>query len=429
MKKFLAIVLCAAIALSCVGMACAEAKSTITFWYHDGNPTSNPIFEELINRFEAKYPQYEVEYVPLPNDSYLHKYNTAIATNSVPDVISFRDVDASSLINQQAIIKFDEIFEKWEEKDAIEPAVLEVVRKAAPDGGLYGLPVYNTMDISWYNSKLMGEKGVTPPATITEFLALCEQYADSVNGTYFYSFRGGAGSLENMLDFIMTYAGDNRIFDEEGNCLLNSKKCIAGLETYASIYWNNWTSKDSVTNSFKEMVAEFGAGTSMYMMHNSSSLPNHQANLGDGNFMNVVAPANDETGTVCTKDLSFFGFAVMEGAQNKEGAIEFAKFLASAEGASYLCEQEGRIPVNKGVYEETWYKNNVCNKVYADMLANPSVKYITHPIWLPTWNEFRTRVQEPGLQAVLLKERTAEDVLNEMADYLTAAQKEYLTSK
>ncbi|MEF2879006.1 MAG: hypothetical protein U0N90_11385 [Blautia sp.] len=53
-------------------------KETIEFWYHDGNPTSNAIFEEVIKMFEEDYPQYEVKYVGLPSDSYLQKYNVAV---------------------------------------------------------------------------------------------------------------------------------------------------------------------------------------------------------------------------------------------------------------------------------------------------------------------------------------------------------------
>ena len=432
MKKFsrmLSLILCLSLLLSFAAYASAEGKTNIVFWYHDGNPTSNPIFEELVKRFEAAYPQYTVEYVPLPNDSYLQKYNTAIATNTMPDVISFRDADASAFINQGALLKIDDAFNAWDEKDLVTPACMDVVRSVAPDGGIYGMPVYITMDISWYNKKLMDEAGIAPPKTISEFLSLCEKYAKPDQGTYFYSLRGGAGSLENLLDFILTYAGDSRLFDDEGNCLLNSDKCVEGLEKYASIYWNNWTSKDSVTNSFKEMVAEFGAGTSMFINHNSSSLPNHKTNLGEGNFLNVAGPANDETGVICTKGLSFMGFAVMSGAKNPEGATEFVKYMGSADAESYLCQMEGRIPVNTGVYDDEWYQQDPYIKVYGEIMASDKTQYITHPIWLPTWNEFRSRVEEPALQAVLLKEKTAKEALDEMATYLTKAQKEYLASK
>ena len=199
------------------------------------------------------------------------------------------------------------------------------------------------------------------------------------------------------------------------------------LDTYASIYWNGWTSQDSVSNSFKEMVAEFGSGTCMYITHNSSSLSEHEKNLGEGNFKNVLAPANEE-GYVVTKDPDACGVSIMEGAKNIEGAVAFMEFLASEEASSYLCEQEGRIPVNDLVYDDEWYVSNEYNQVYSDMLNDEHVKFLTHPAWLSTWSDFKSKYQEPGLQAVLLQERTSEEVLQEWADYLTEAQQEYLAS-
>ncbi len=402
-------------------------QSNIVFWYHDGNTVSNGIFEELVARFEEENPQYTVEYVGLPNDSYLQKYNTAIATNTVPDVASIRDMDMSAFISQNALMALDDTFEAWEEKDNILPAALETVRSTAPDGKLYCLPEYVTMDISWCNTTLLEEKGLEPPKTIDEFMQYCEDLADPTNGTYFFSLRGGAGSMEALFDFLFTYAGEDSLFDEEGNCVINGDKFVEGLELYASIYWNGWTSNDSVTNDFKKIVAEFGSGTSMYIMHNSSSLPEHQKNLGEGNFTNVLAPAN-ENGEVVTKALSFCGFGMFNASQNVEGAKALTTYLCSADAASYHCEIEGRIPVNTGIYDDEWYQNDPCIGVYQEMMENENVKWLEHAIWLPSWNEFRSKLQEPDLQAVLLKEKTAKEVLDSWAEYLTAAQKEYLAS-
>ncbi|POP34479.1 sugar ABC transporter substrate-binding protein [Lactonifactor longoviformis] len=400
-------------------------KQTIEFWYHDGNPTSNPIFEELIKRFEDKYPQYEVKYVGLPADSYLQKYNTAVATNTVPDVVSIRDMDVSSFINQDALMCLDDVYEEFPEKENLNEAVIEATRLCSIDKKLYCLPQYITTDISWCNTQLMKEKGIEVPKTLDEFMEDCEKYADPDNGSYFYSLRGGAGSMENLFDFIFTYADQDSMFDEEGNCVLSQPIFAEAMDKYASIYWNGWTSKDSVTNSFKEMVAEFGSKTSMYISHNSSSLAEHKKNLGEGNFENVIAPANKQ-GNVVTKNLSFTGYSVMENAKNKEGAIAFIEYLVSCEGASYLCEQEGRVPINNLIYDEEWYKNDPYNGVYRELMEAENVKFLTHPVWLTQWNEFRSKYQEPGFQAVLLKEKTSEEVLKEWADYLTAAQKEYL---
>lgn len=319
----------------------------------------------------------------------------------------------------------DEVYDEFPEKENLNEAVIEATRLCSIDKKLYCLPQYITTDISWCNTQLMKEKGIEVPKTLDEFMADCEKYADPDNGSYFYSLRGGAGSMENLFDFIFTYADQDSMFDEEGNCVLSQPIFAEAMDMYASIYWNGWTSKDSVTNSFKEMVAEFGSKTSMYISHNSSSLAEHKKNLGEGNFENVIAPANKQ-GNVVTKNLSFTGYSVMENAKNKEGAIAFIEYLVSCEGASYLCEQEGRVPINNLIYDEEWYKNDPYNGIYRELMEAENVKFLTHPVWLTQWNEFRSKYQEPGFQAVLLKEKTSEEVLKEWADYLTAAQKEYL---
>lgn len=405
----------------------SKDKETIEFWYHDGNANSNAIFEKLIAQFEEENPEYKVEYVGLPSDSYLQKYNTAIATNTVPDVASIRDQDVSTLINQGALSCVEEDFNSFEEKDHIAENALNAIRNCSTDGKLYCLPQYTQPQVYWYNTTLMKEKGVEIPKTIDEFMQDCETYADADNGTYFYSLRGGAGSLDNMLDFIFTYANQDQLFDEDGNCVLSDPIFTEALEAYASIYWNGWTSKDSVSNSYKEMVAEFGSGTAMGIANNSSALAENINNLGEGNFTNALAPANKE-GVVVTKDVPFLGYTVFEGAKNREGGVKFLEFLVSHDAVSYFCEKDGRVPVNDLVYEDEWYQDNTYMPVYEEMMSSKDVKFLARPLWLPEWNEFLTKVQEPGLQAVLLKEKTAEEVLQEWAEYLTAAQKGYLES-
>jgi multiple sugar transport system substrate-binding protein len=400
-------------------------KEKITYWHWDGNPTSMPIYNELVKRFEKKYPGIEVDFVGLPAESYMQKYNVAIATNSVPDAAGIRDMDLTALYNQDALEPLDSRFKSWKEKGAIDKSIIDNVRMLVPNDKLYALPFFVTPDTSWYNKKLLDQNGIAPPKTIDEFMKLCEKYADPKAGKYFFSFRGGAGSLENLWDFMFSYAGTNVIFDAKGNCKINDPRIVKGFEKYVEIYWNGWTSKDSITNSFKEMVSEFGSGTSMYIYHNSSSMPEHKKNLGEGNFMNAPQPVGP-AGYRVTKAPSFCGPVIFKASKNKDSAWKFISYLASAEGSSYICEKEGRVPVNSGIYKDQWYRNNPYLKVYQEVIKDKKTKNLIHPQWLPQWLEFRSRVQEPDLQSVLLKRKTAKEVLDSWAKILTQYQQEYL---
>lgn len=431
MKKVVkSLVLLLVLSLTAMSLICSgkEAKTTkITYWHFDGNPTSIPIYQELINRFMKKNPNIVVEFVGFPASSYYQKYNVAIATNSTPDAAGLKENECSGLLRQYVFEPLDKRFNSWEEKDQIDKKLIEIEKAESPDGNLYYIPVYKTQETAWYNAKLFAQYGIKPPKTIDEFMKLCEKYADPKNGKYFYSLRGGSGSIDNLWTFIFSYAGTDQVFDKNGNCLINGEKFVKGLELYASIYWNGWTSKDSITNSFKEMVSEFGSGTSMYIYHNSSSAPEHLKNLGAGNVMNTFHLEGPD-GISVTKVPTFCGPAMFKASKNKDAAWKFMTYLASAEGASYLCEKEGRLPVNSGVYKYSWYQQDPFMKVYREVSQSSKAKFAIQPVWLPQWLEFRTKMQEPDFQAVLLKKMTPKEALDRWAAALTEYQKEYLAS-
>lgn len=407
--------------------AASGDTTTIEFWYHDGNDVSNAYWAEIISKFEDAYPQYKVNYTGLPSDSYSTKYTTSVATGTAPDVLSVRDTDMATMIGLGCMTELTDIIAGFEEAEYYNEAGLEVTRSFAGDGGLYCLPLYATVNICWANTALMEEKGIAIPSTQSEMLADCEQYADPANNKYFFTLRGGSGSTENIFDWIFTYAGVDHLFEEDGTCVLSDPVFAEALDKYASIYWNGWTSSDSLTNDFTAMVAEFGSETAMFMMHNSSSYAQHLENLGEGNFMNVK-PLSDDNGKIVTKGLSCVGLAMINTTEKQEAAEAFMEFVASEENDEYICSSEGRIPLNELVYESSWFKDDPYNAVYSDMTTDENISWLTYPFWLSEFSDFQSSYVVPGWQSVLLKERTSEDVLQEWADFLTTAQQNYLAA-
>jgi multiple sugar transport system substrate-binding protein len=397
----------------------------IEFWYHDGNQISTETYEPIMDAFNKSQDKYRAAYVGIPVDSYLQKINTAIATNTKPAVLSVRTSDVVAFSKQKAIIPLDDAFNSWAEKDYIDNGLVEFV-KALGGGPLYGIPVCYNMDISWYNTKKFRDKGIAgPPKTIDEFLSLCQRYADPRNGEYFYSFRG-VDPINNFVNFVFTYVGATSFFDNQGNCIINQPEFAEGFEKYVSIYWNGWVSQNSVTNGYQQIVAEFASGSSMFLNHNSSSLPDHLKNLGDGNFSAAEFPRNNRGEYVYTVAQPQT-YGVCTGTPELEAAgIALNLFMANEASVSRVSDVLGRLPAHSKVFSHDWYKNNQYLDIYAKIASDPTVKVIQLPLWLPVYSEFRNRVIQSGLQAVMLKEKTIQQTLNEWAEYLTKAQKEYL---
>lgn len=398
----------------------SEEKVKISYWHHDGAAKTNPIYEGIISEFMAENPDVEVEYLGLPADSFFQKYLTAIATNTGPDVYGTRLGELSSMVAQNALEPFDDYLNTWENYEDLEPTLINTIKKAVPDEKIYMLPQYYNHDVHWYNTKLFEEKGITAPNTVNEFMEYCENFADPNNGKYFYTLRG-VGGYPNTLSFIITDADilgvDKTFFNEDGTAIFRDPKFVTALDKYVSIYKNSWCSKDSITAGYKEMVAEFGAGISMYIFHNSSSVVEHGVNLGEGNFMNAAPPANDISGNKYIMASGANGVSVSSATENMDAAMRLATYFAESSAVSNISENIGKIPANKIVYEEDWFTSNPYMSLYSELMADNSVIYYDTPAYLPEWKEFQTMISD-DLQAIMLDKDTSENVLIKWSDNL-----------
>ena len=427
MKRICFLLLVVTLLLSLIAFSASADEQepiTITYWHHDASEGIVNAMMAITEMFEAENPGIKVDFLALPADSFYQKYVLAVATGTAPDAFGVRIQELASLINMGALEPLDDYMPAWDEYANLEAAALQPVRAAATDGKLYMLPGYTNVNVNWYNSKMFAENGITYPANITDFLSLCEQYADPDNGKYFYTFRGGRGAYSNLFPFAFSYSGITSFFDGDGQCTLNNPKFIEGLQAYIDIYKNGWTSRDGINNSYKEMVLEFGSETAMLMTHNSSSLPEHMKNLGEGNFMLGAASVPGEDGVACVAALDPIGASVSATSGQKEAALKLVEFYASAEAMSYYCEAVGKVPLNSGIYNDEWYASSPYMNEVKNILADPSIVWFQQPNYLPGWTDFCNTV-DANVQALCLGEADAADIAAQWSDMLNESMAEY----
>lgn len=404
-------------------------KQVVEFWYCSANEDTNEIFEKLFDEYNASSDTYEFKYVGIANKDATDKLSMAIATETMPDVFSTGFYSVKQYVVQDAIIPVDEYFETWDNKDKFVPEVLESLRLIG-DGVMYAFPYGYNQDISWYNKTFFDKEGIDVPQTQKEFLELCKKYANPDEGTYFFSLRGNQ-PYDNLLSWLFTYTDgggyEGKYFDENNECIINKPEFVEALDAYADIYRNNWVSGDCVNNGFNEMVAEFGAGTAQYVMHNSSSRPNHESNLGAGNY-GVSKSLSNDNGHYYNSALQSLLFAVSKKTGKGDdytGAVELCKFLTSEKALSALCQNTNNIPVNSECYEADWFKNDDFMPLYQEILVDENHKSIENPYWLPEYNSFVQSYMTTDFQAVLMGEMTSQEALDHWAEILTEWQKEY----
>lgn len=411
----------------------SKDKQVIEFWYHAADEKSNEIYEQLFEEFNSSQDQYEARYTGFANKDFPDKFAMAIATNTMPDVVSLGFSNVMTYVAQDALVDVSGYFDAWEDSSKIVPSMIDTLKELGA-GKLYGVPYNYNQDISWYNTKFFEENNIEVPKTQKEFLALCEQYANPDEGSYFYSLRG-VKPYDNLLGWIFTYADGGgyggSYFDENGNCIINKPEFVEGLDAYASIYKNGWVSGDCVNNGFNEMVAEFGSQTAMYIMHNSSSKASHESNLGDGNFNAAKALANDEgryyTSAIQPQIYSVTNTKGQDG--DYTGAFELCKYLSSAKTVEKISMKLGRIPVNSDNYENQWFKEDKYMPLYQEIMSDENFIQIQNPYWLTSYFNFINNDMTADFQAVLLGDMTSQEALDSWAAFLTEEQAAYLQGK
>ncbi len=407
-------------------------KVTLSFWYHSADPVTDAYYQQRIEELNASQDQYEVTYTSFSFADFQEQFQMAVSTDTMPDVVSLGFSNIAAFTAQDSLLPLDDIVSQISNYQYIDEGLLAGT-KSIGDGVLYGLPYAYNQEVAWYNVEKFNENNIEVPTTQKEFLALCEQYADPANSSYFYSLRG-VRPYDSLVAWLWTWTDglgyNGSWFDDDGKCILGDPAFAEALDAYADIYKNNWTSGDSINNNFDQIVAEFGSGVSMYIVHNSSSESTHRSNLGEGNFAAARVLANDQ-GHYFASGLQPNVFCIPDQGEEKDysGAAWLIDWLLSAEIDGGLCQEIGRVPCNTEVEKQDWYANDTEMMLYASYLSDDNYIQILHPYWLPDFSTFISEEMTADFQAVMMGDMTAQDCVTGWAETIDGYQADYLASK
>lgn len=405
-------------------------KQTIEFWYHAADEQSTAMFEDIFKELNASQDQYEFVYTGFANKDFPDAFATAIATDTMPDVVSLGFSNVMTYVAMDALHPMQAEFEAWDESEKIVPSLISTLKNLAGGEDLYGVPYGYNQDLSWYNKAEFDAQGIEVPMTQAEFLADCEKYADAANGKYFFSLRGNK-PYDNLLGWLFTWADgagyEGSYFDENNQCILNKPEFVEAMDAYVNIYKNGWVSGDCVNNGFNEMVAEYGAGTALYIMHNSSSEKNHKKNLGEGNYGITKALTND-SGRYFTSAMQPNIFSICNKGEGADysGAMALVSALCSADMMNRMDEAMAKVPTNTACYETEWFKNDNTMNVCMEIVEDENFIQIQNPYWLTSYFTFINGDMTTDFQAVMLGEMTSQECLDKWAEFLTTEQAAYL---
>lgn len=307
--------------------------------------------QNIIDEFNKKYPNIELEIVQTPDSDYSQKVNQMLVGGTAPDVILAFETDLPKFAESGAVISLEDYLKDSKEIDSSDfiPAVDKLNQET---GGSYGLPWCYASEILFYNKDMFDAAGVDYPTadwTWEDFEKAAEKLTikdgDKVTqwGADSLSFRGLWWSLAGQ-------GGDDVVKD--GKLALGD-----GLRS-ALEYQNTLTNdlKVSPEPSAGDSVADLFTAGQAAMTRTGSWMTGQYKDL-EFNWDIETLPKGERA----YNSLHTGFYTINAASKHKDEAWKFIEFMMSEEGQT-LNSQWGNNPsALKSIAAKGAYKNEGTN--------------------------------------------------------------------
>lgn len=398
----------------------AYADTTLKLVEVITSPERTETLQALVDEYEAANDGVTVEIVSLPWGSAFEKLATMVAGGDVPDIVEMPERWAALYAGSGQLTALDSYVADWEHGSTLTE---KTVQMGTQTGAMHMVPYGFYLRAMFYNKKLLAEAGVdSPPATMEEFMAASAAVSE-LDGKSGYCLRGGPGGLNAWVMMAAAMNGTNEFFTEDGKSRMNEPGSVAGLQFLIDMYQNGYAPKDSVSWGFNEIVAGFYSGTCAFLDQDPDALIAVAERMPAEDFAVIPMPVGPSGQAFPT--IGYVGWSMFEQSEHKQESFDLIAHLSSPEANATWTKRVGVIPIHKGADQDPYFQTEQF-KGWFDTLNGAEYVPTLMPAYLEQFGYFADSIALDSSQEALLGQRTAQDIADEWADFLT---KEYAAWK
>ncbi len=310
-------------------------------------------FKNLIKPWEEKTGN-TVTIVPMPSSTsdQFGQYRLWLAAgNADVDVYQTDVIWAPQLADQ-----FLDLTEAAKDVAALHfPSIIE---SQTANGKLVALPIFTDAPALYYRKDLLEKYGKQPPKTWDEMAAIAEEIQNKEREAgnkdmHGFVFQGNAyeGLTCDALEWVKSNGG-GQIVEPDGTISINNEKAAAAIDRVKG--WIGKISPEGVlAYQEEESRGVWQVGNAVFMRNwpYAYALGNGDDSKVKGLFDVVPLPSGGEGGGSAAT-LGGWNVAVSKYSKNPDVAIEFAKFLASAEVQKQRALIGSSLPTIISLYDD-----------------------------------------------------------------------------
>lgn len=376
-KKMFAIIATAIMLVGCGsgkssdGAKTADGKKEIT-WMCYGQPQETEVYEQVIKKFEEKYPDVKVKLITTTQDQYGQKIQAAMASNTMADVVYMGPGDVKAWVNAGKMLNLDEYITKAEEEGIVDlDNIWDLALKKYKydgdiigQGSLYALPKDVGPFGFGYNKTLFEKLGIPlpdkeTPYTWEEFMEVCQKLTKDTGGDD-SSWGTGLNVNWSLQPFVYSNGAD-WLNEDATKVTVTDPKFIEALQ-----YFADQTLKYKITPS-----AEQAQTLDTYQRWIKGQLgffavaPWDIAAFEDLSFEYDIIPWPAGSTGQTSSWLGSVGFGVSAKSKYPQEAVNLAIFLSTDEDANKMvADKQIQVPNVKSLAKDYYLNtdNNPHNK-------------------------------------------------------------------
>ena len=412
LKKVMSYTLATALSLFAMsGSALAATELTMFYPVAVGGPLTK-VVDGLVADFEKQHPDIKVNaiYAGNYNDARI-KALAALKSGKPAQLSVMFSIDIYELIEQDAIVAFDDIVETDEEREWLSTFFPSLMENGMTKGKTWGIPFQRSTIVMYYNKDAFRDAGLdpeTPPATWDEFVLMgkslikkdsagnTERWGAMIPSTGYPYWMFGALAMQND-QVLMNRDGNETYFDSPG--------VVEALQ-----FWRNLGAEHEVmpagTIEWGTLRQNFLEGRTAIMWHSTGNLTAVKKNASF-EFGVGMLPANKRRGTP-TGGGNFYIFKQTT-PEERKAALTFIRWMTGPERTAEWSIKTGYIGTRPDAYQTDKLQMYV-KEFPPAAVARDQLEFATAE--LSTFQTGRVRkLLDDAIQATLTGDKTPEEAL------------------
>ncbi|GAB3279933.1 ABC transporter substrate-binding protein [Sinomonas notoginsengisoli] len=286
------------------------------------------------------------------------------------------------------------------------------VKTATYGGTLYAAPQSSDGGLLYYRKDLVP----TPPKTWDEMMGMCSTAKKNNMGCYAGQFQKYEGLTVNASEAINTWGG--KVVDDSGKATVNSPESKAGLNKLVEAFKSGNIAPEAITYKEEDSRTAFQDGKLLFLrnwpyVYNIASKTDGSSKVAD-KFGVAPLPGKDGPGA---SSLGGHNAAVSVYSKNKATALDFLKFMTSAEQQKAFALQGSLAPVLSNLYSDSALTSKL---PYLPTLLTSIQNAVPRPV-SPFYPAVTKAIQDNSYSA-LKGEKSVDQALSDMQSAISAAK-------